>query len=306
METTQNQQKPREQLSPNDPNRKNRFKGEAVMFLNLTLASAIMAFNIKSFVRTGGLFPGGFVGLTVLIQQIADVFFELKIPYSALYLPLNLIPALIGFKYIGKKFTIYSFYVVFLSGILTDLLPDITITYDTLLIAVFGGLINGVAISLCLLNGASSGGTDFISIYYSEKKGIDAWNYILLANVVILGTAGVLFGFDKALYSIIYQYTGTQMIQILFKRYQKDTLLIITAFPAAVYEKIRELTHHDATLIKGTGCYEGTERHLLYSVVGREQVDAVINAIRKIDEKAFINVINTEQINGRFYRTPTK
>lgn len=303
METIQNQQ---EQQAAKDLNRKSRFKSEAVMFLSLTLASAIMAFNLKSFVRTGGLFPGGFSGLAILIQQIAEVFFALKIPYSVLYLPLNLIPAFIGFKYIGKKFTIYSFYVVFLSGILTDVFPDITITYDTLLIAVFGGLINGAAISLCLLNGASAGGTDFISIYYSEKKGIDAWNYILLANVVILGTAGVLFGFDKALYSIIYQYTSTQMIQILFKRYQKDTLLIITAYPAAVYEKIRELTHHDATLIEGTGCYEGTERHILYSVIGREQVDAVINAIRKIDEKAFINVINTEQVNGRFYRTPTK
>ena len=303
METTQKQQN---QLTPKNSNGKNRIKKEAVLFISLTLVSALMAFNLKSFVRTGGLFPGGFVGLTVLIQQIAEVFLHIKIPYSALYLPLNLSPAFIGFKYIGKKFTIYSFYVVFLSGILTDLFPDITITYDTLLIAVFGGLINGTAISLCLQNGASSGGTDFISIYYSEKKGIDAWNYILLANVVILGTAGVLFGFDKALYSIIYQYTGTQMIQILFKRYQKDTLLIITAYPTAVYEKIRELTHHDATLIEGTGCYEGTERHILYSVIGREQVDAVISAIRKIDEKAFINVINTEQVNGRFYRTPTR
>ena len=66
------------------------------------------------------------------------------------------------------------------------------------------------------------------------------------------------------------------------------------------------MTQDDATLIEGTGCYEGTERHILYSVIGREQVDAVINAIRKIDEKAFINVINTEQVNGRFYRTPTK
>ncbi len=120
------------------------------MFISLTLVAVLMAFNLKSFVRTGGLFPGGFSGLAILLQQIADVFFHVKIPYSALYLPLNLIPAFIGFKYIGKRFTLYSFYVVFLSGILTDLFPDITITYDTLLIAIFGGLINGTAISLCL------------------------------------------------------------------------------------------------------------------------------------------------------------
>ena len=62
----------------------------------------------------------------------------------------------------------------------------------------------------------------------------------------------------------------------------------------------------DATLLDGTGCYEGAERQILYSVIGREQVDAVIAAIHRIDPKAFINVINTEQINGRFYRTPTR
>ena len=140
--------------------------------------------------------------------------------------------------------------------------------------------------------------------YFSEKKGLDAWNYILIANVIMLVTAGALFGFDKALYSIIYQYVTTQVIQLLFKRYQKDTLLIITSVPEAVYGRIRQLTRHDATLIEGTGCFEGTTRHILYSVVGREQADIVIAEIKKIDPEAFINVINTEQINGRFYKKP--
>ena len=290
----------------NKSENKKRIFAELRMFFFLTLASVIIAFNLRSFVRVGGLFPGGFSGLTILMQQIGGEFLNLEIPYSLLYLPLNLIPAYIGFKHIGKKFTLYSFYVVLLSSILTDALPPITITYDTLLVAIFGGLVNGVAISLCLVNGASGGGTDFISIFFSEKKGIDAWNYILAATVVILTTAGILFGFDKALYSIIYQFTSTQVIQTMFKRYQKDTLLIITSQPQAVYGRIRELTHHDATLIQGTGCFEGAERNILYSVVGREQVDKVIAAIKKIDEKAFINVIRTEQINGRFYKVPTK
>ena len=285
---------------------KSRVKNEIIMFLSLTIASAIIAFNLKSFVRTGGLFPGGFSGLALLVQQILSEFFNVTGPYSAIYMPVNLIPAYIGFKYIGKRFTIYSFYLVFLSSFLTDVFPAVTITYDVLLIAVFGGIVQGIAVSIALISGASGGGTDFIAIYFSEKKGVDVWNYVLLGNAIILTTAGILFGFDKALYSIIFQYTTTQVISIMFKRYQKDTLFIITDQPMAVYGKIRELTHHDATLIEGNGCYEGAERHILYSVVGREQVDKVIAAIRQIDEHAFINVIRTEQINGRFYRTPTK
>lgn len=285
---------------------KRSIKHDLKVIFFLTLASAIIAFNLKSFIRTGGLFPGGFSGLTVLIQQISSRFFDFEIPYSVLYLPMNLIPAVIGFKFIGKRFTIFSFYVVFLSSILTDIFPEVTITYDTLLISIFGGIISGAAGSLCLMNGASGGGTDFISIYFSEKKGIDTWNYIFAANVVILVTAGLLFGFDKALYSIIYQFAATQVLQTMFKRYQKDTLLIITDQPMAVYGKIRELTNHDATLLKGMGCYEHKEKDILYSVVGREEVDKVIAAIQSIDEHAFINVINTEQINGRFYKPPTR
>lgn len=276
------------------------------MFIALTLASAVVAFNLKSFVNTGGLFPGGFSGLSLLFQQIFRTYLHISVPFSALYIPFNLIPAYIGFKYIGKKFTIYSFYLVFLSSFLTDIFPAVTITYDILLIAIFGGIINGVAISIALISGASGGGTDFIAIYFSEKKGIDVWNYIFAANAVILVTAGILFGFDKALYSIIFQFTSTQILSTMFKRYQKDTLFIITDQPTAVYGKIRELTNHDATLIEGSGCYEGADRHILYSVIGREQVDKVIAAIKEIDEHAFINVINTEQINGRFYKTPTR
>lgn len=281
-------------------------KNEVIMFLLLTIASVVMAFNLKSFVNTGGLFPGGFSGLTLLVQQIGSEFFDIYIPYSAVYIPLNLVPAYIGFRYIGKKFTLYSFYVVFLSGFLTDLFPAITITSDSLLISVFGGIIQGVSVSICLIAGASAGGTDFISIFLSEKKGIDSWNYVLAGNVVILVTAGILFSFEQAMYSIIFQFCVTQVIQMLYKRYQKDTLFIITSTPEAVYEKIREITHHDATQIEGIGCYEETQRHILYSVVGREEVDRLMKEIHNIDEGAFVNVIKTEQINGRFYRRPTK
>lgn len=277
---------------------------ELKRILLVTLGAFIMAFNLKSFVHTGGLFPGGFAGITLLIQQSADQFLGMKLAYSLIYVPINMLPIYIGIKYLGKTFTIYSMYEIILSSILTDLIPETVITYDVLLVAIFGGILNGAAISLCLVAGASAGGTDFISIYMSEKKGIDAWNYILMFNVCILATAGVLFGFDKALYSIIFQFCSTQVIQVLFKKYQKHTLLIITSQPDAVYGKIKVLTHHDATHFKGIGCYQGVERDMLYSVVSSDEVNIVINAIRETDPKAFINVMKTEMIDGRFYKPP--
>ena len=271
-----------------------------------TLGAAIYAFNLNSFVAAGGLYPGGFAGITVLLQNIGQSFAGLAIPYTALYLPLNLIPIYIGIRYLGKRFTFFSVYVIVVSSILTDLIPNVEITSDILLISVFGGIVNGVAVALCLLAGASAGGTDFISIYFSEKKGIDTWNYIFMANICILGAAGLIFGFDKALYSMIFQYVTTQIIQMLHKRYQKHTLLIITEQPNVIYGRIRAITNHDATLFKGVGCFQGAERNMLYSVVSSDEVDKVMAAIKEADPGAFINSIKTEEIGGWFYSKPNK
>ena len=189
------------------------------------IAAVIFAVNIKTFVKAGGLYPGGFNGLTLLIQGIFQEFMNMEVPYTLINIALNAVPVFIGLKYIGAKFTLSSCVVIVLSSILTDLIPVQPITYDPLLISIFGGLINGFVISLCLIGNTSSGGTDFIAIYFSEKNGQDIWNYILCGNAVILIAAGLLFGWDKALYSIIFQFTSTQVVQMLHQRYKKHTLL---------------------------------------------------------------------------------
>ena len=272
--------------------------------LVICFASFLMALNIKSFVRTGGLYPGGATGLALLIQRAADMFLHITIPYTIVNILLNAIPVYIGFRFIGKKFTMYSCLMIVVSGILTDMVPAWPVTEDILLIAIFGGLINALAISLCLFANATSGGTDFIAIFLSEKYSIDSWNYIFAGNVVILGIAGALFGWDKALYSIIFQYTSTQVLHVLYKRYQKQTLIIVTKRPEDVYEAIAEITHHDATLIKGEGCYSKQECDVLYSVVGRDEVSKVVNTVRETDPQAFVNMIRTENLAGRFYQRP--
>ena len=116
----------------------------------IVLASVIMAVNIKSFVDAGGLFPGGFNGLTLLIQRSAQQYLSLSLPFSLINFLLNVIPAVISFRFIGKRFTLYSCLMIVLTSVLTDLLPSMPLTNDVLLICIFGGIINGFAISLCL------------------------------------------------------------------------------------------------------------------------------------------------------------
>lgn len=270
----------------------------------VVMGSALYAFNVNSFVHAAGMFPGGFSGTTLLLQEVFQRFIGLAIPYTAINLLLNGVPIYISFRFIGRKFTLLSCLAIVLTSLLTDLLPGVPITSDPILVSVFGGLLNGCAISLCLLAGATSGGTDFISIYLSEQHGKDSFNLILCYNVAMLSVAGLLFGWERALYSILFQYTSTQVLHTLYKRYQQQTLLIVTDKPKEVYDTIKQVTNHGATLFHGTGLYEHKDRSMVYSVVAADEVKRVISNVRSVDAHAFINSIKTNSLTGHFYRRP--
>ena len=264
----------------------------------------LMSVNLRTFVYTGDLLPGGFAGLTLLLQAIFQKFFGIAVPYGVIYFLMNSVPIVISFKFIGKKFTTFSCITILLVTFLTDIIPVHAITYDVLLISIFGGLINGFAISLCLRADATTGGTDFIAIAISERFGVDSFNYILAFNAIVLTIDGFIFGWDKALYSIIFQFSSTQVIHILYKRYKKNTLLIVTQNPKEVADMIYDLTGHGATDIEAYGSYQNADRTIVYSVVSSDELRTVVAEILNIDPGAFINVIKTEQVNGNFYLHP--
>ena len=264
----------------------------------------LMALNLKTFVSAGGLLPGGANGLTVLTQRVALSYFNVSIPFSLLNITINLIPIYIGFRFVGKKFTFYSLIMLLVTGFFTDYLHLAPITSDKLLIAIFGGIMNAMAITLCLWVDATSGGTDFIAIYLSEKKGVDTWNLIFYFNAVILLINGYLFGWDKALYSIIFQFVSTQTLSALYRNYQKLTFFIITDYPHEVAAGIHEVSHHGASIIKAEGAYGHQEKSMVYSVISSMDARKVKMKIKEIDPKAFINTVHSKDIMGRFYMKP--
>lgn len=280
------------------------WKKDGKRFLIVVFAAILFALNIKIFVRAGDLFPGGVTGLTVLIQRLSEKYFGIELPYSPINYLLNAFPVYIGFRYIGKKFTLLSLLMIFLSGLITDLLPLYVITEDPLLISVFGGILGGTAVSLCLMADATSGGTDFIAIYLAQKHGMETWNLILAFNAVILSVAGYFFGWEEALYSIIYQFVSTQTLHTLYRNYQQQTLLVVTMNAQEVCDAIAKATHHGATILDAEGSHDHQHRKLVYSVVSGADSRAAINAARSADPEAFINSMRTTELRGNFYIRP--
>lgn len=277
----------------------------AIRIILFVIISFLFALNIRLFIKPINLLPGGLAGVSLLIQQLCIKTFGFEPPYAVINLVLNLVPIYIGFRFIGKKFTFLSCIVVVLSSIFVDLIPAIKPWTDELLLySIFGGIIHGALLSMCLLLGGTTGGTDFISIYYSEQKGVDAWNYILAFNVIVLLISGMNFGFEPALFSIIFQYVATQVVKTMYTRYQQSTMFIVTKEANKIHKAIGNLSHHGSTLFHGKGAYEGKGVDLVYSVVNTDEVDMIIKEVRQIDSHAFVNVIKTDRINGRFYNRP--
>ena len=224
--------------------------------------------------------------------------------FSFLSILVNAFPAYLAYKTVGKKFTVFSCLCILVMSFLTDLIPSYALTYDPLLITVFGGIINGAAVSLILNAGASSGGTDFVAMYFSVRKGISTWNYVLMFNAVIILISGILFGLDSALYTIIFQFCQTQVLNLLYRRYDKKTVFIITDKPQEIADRIMEMTHHSATMFKAEGAYTHKPHYVVYSILPAEDVQKVRRYARSIDAHAFINVMKSEGVTGNFYMRP--
>lgn len=289
------------ELDKKDPGERGTIRKDFGRLAFVLLGALLMAFNIRTFVRAGNLYPGGATGLSLLIIRLLKKFAGISLPYAPVNIILNAIPVYIGFRFIGKKFTGFSLVMIVANSLLVDLIPAHAITYDPLLIAIFGGMINGLAISLCLMVGATSGGTDFISIYISKKTGKDAFNIILGMNVCILAIAGLNFGWDKALYSIVFQYFSTQVLHLLYRNYQKVTMFIVTDSPEEVCKMIYDVCRHGSTRIEGKGGYKGSDRTVVYSVIDAPESNRVIQEIYKIDPHAFVNSVQTKELRGNFY-----
>ena len=275
-----------------------------VNIIFILLGSFILAINMNTFVEQGKLVPGGFSGLSKLIQRVGLNFYDVKISFTLLNVIFNAIPAVFAYRLVGKKFTVFSCLSLLVVSVLVDELPVIPITGDILLISVFGGILNGLGLSLILNNNASSGGTDFIAMSLSNKYKVSTFNYMLLFSAVIILISGRLFGMDKALYSIIFQFCNTQVINTFYKKYKKKTLLIVTDNPAAISADLLELTTHSSTILKGFGSYTAHKKYLIYTVLSDSDVRKMKKQIHQQYPDTFVNVINSSDVVGNFYIQP--
>lgn len=270
-----------------------------ITLLSVVASALLQAYAMKAFVQPSNLLSSGFTGLAILIDRITSLF-GVSFPTFAGMIALNIPVAIISWNSISKRFVVFSMMQVLLASFFLRALSFQPILHDTILTVVFGGFLYGLAIAL--VGGASTAGTDFISLMVSNKIGKGIWGFIFAGNCVVLVIFGSMFGWTAAAYSIIFQFISTKTIELFYHRYDRVTLQIITTKPDEVLESYCKKYHHGSSCFEGIGGYSRETYWLINTVVSSYEVNDIVALVRIVDGGAVVNAFRTENFFGNFYR----
>ena len=175
---------------------------------------------------------------------------------------------------------------------------------DVILNVIFGGFLYGILTAVALRGNASTGGTDFIALYVSNRTGNSIWEYVFAGNVVILCIFGYMFGWEHAGYSILFQFISTRTLSAFHHRYERVTLQITTAHAEPIIRSYIARYRHGISYVEAVGGYSGKKMYLLHTVVSSYEVPDIVALMREQDPHIIVNMLKTEHFYGRFYQAP--
>ena len=267
------------------------------------LSALLQSFAIQALVRPAGIISGGFTGFAMLAERAGELV-GVPISMQAVMLILNIPVALFCARGISLRFTIFSLLHVVLSSFFLQVCHFAPLFDDQILSVIFGGVLLGLSVVIALKGNASTGGTDFIALYVSNRTGKSIWTWVFMGNAVMYCVYGALFGWMAAGYSIVIQYISTRMISSFHHRYDLVTMQITTKLGPEVVEAYVSHFKHGISCVEATGGYSKEKMYLLNTVVSAYETSDVIRLIRQVDNRVIINVMQTERFIGSFYRKP--
>ena len=260
----------------------------------IALGSALCAVALNGILIPRQFLSGGFTGLSLIIHYLVPAF-----PLGAIYFLLNIPNFAFGWKYVGRRFFLYSVagMLIFSAAIQTIRLS--LPVYDYLLSALLAGVIVGVGSGLILKSLGSAGGTDILSVVLLKLFSIRLGSTILAFNGIILLAAAALFTLEMALYTLIYLYISSYMVNLVVTGLsQRKAVYIISPQWKEISQDIMEELQRGVTILKGEGGFTGKDQHVLYTVITFRELNRLKGLIRRLDPDAFVVVSETLEVMG--------
>ncbi len=260
----------------------------------LTFGAAFMSVGLEIFLVPNNIIDGGIVGISIIASHLTQV------PLGIYLLLLNLPFLAIGYKQIGKTFAVSTLYAVAIMSIGTTLLHPIPpITIDPLLAAVFGGIILGIGVGMVIRSGGSLDGTEIVAILFSKKSAFSVGEIVMFLNLFILGSAGFVFGWDRAMYSLIAYFIAFKMIDITIEGFDESRAVwIISENHERIGASIMQRLGRGVTYLNGEGAFTGDSKKVIFCVVTRLEEAKLKTIVDELDPSAFLAVGNIHDVKG--------
>ena len=261
------------------------------------IGAVIAAVGLEMFLIPNEVIDGGIVGISIMMQSITGL------PMGIFLVLLNIPFLYLGYKQIGKNFAMATLIAIcFLSIWSTVFEPIQKVTGDPFLAAIFGGIIDGLGVGLIIRAGGSLDGTEIVAIIMDRKSIFSVGEVVMFINLFILSSAGLLYGWDKAMYSLVAYFVISKMIDVVIKGLDESyAVMIVTNEHEEITEALNDRLGRGVTLLHGQGGYTGESKEVLYCVVTRLEVDKLKEIVLEKDENAFVTINAVHDIiGGRF------
>jgi uncharacterized membrane-anchored protein YitT (DUF2179 family) len=264
----------------------------------ILLGAMLVAIGLEIFLVPNQVIDGGIVGISIMASHLSG--WSLGIFLFILNLPFFFL----GYKQIGKTFAISTLFGVIVMSIGTAWLhPVPPLTEDPLLAAVFGGIILGVGVGLVIRYGGSLDGTEILAIMFNKSIPFSVGQTVMFFNLFILGSAGFVFGWDRAMYSLIAYFIAFKMIDITIEGFEETkSIWIISEKSEELGETILNRLGRGVTYLKGEGAYTGDNKKVIFCVVTRLEEAKLKAIVEDIDPAAFLAIGNIHEVRGESFK----
>ncbi|HEY4554748.1 MAG TPA: YitT family protein [Bacillaceae bacterium] len=260
----------------------------------ITFGAGLMAAALELFLVPNSILDGGITGISIILSHLTGwklgfIIFLLNLPFVYL-----------GYKQIGKTFALTTLYGIFVLSLTSILLHDVMVVTDDLLLdTVFGGIILGTGVGMVIRYGGSLDGTEILSILLSSKLPFSVGEVIMFFNLFIFTSAGFVFGWERAMYSIITYFIAYKVIDLVILGLDESKAAwIISDNVEEIGDAIMARLGRGVTYLKGEGAYTGDQKKVIFCVITRLEEAKLKSIIEELDSDAFLAVGNIAEVRG--------
>ncbi|WP_371372384.1 YitT family protein [Sporomusa aerivorans] len=278
--------------------KKNKTLTQIKRYIILFIGSIIYAAGLEIFLVPNNVIDGGVVGLAIMASHLTGL------PLGLFLIVINIPFIYLGYKQIGKTFTLSTiFAIISLSYWSNIFLPIPGLTNDLFLASVFGGIILGVGVGLIVRYGGSLDGSEIIAILMDRQTSFSVGEIVLVINLFILSAAGLVFGWDRAMYSLVAYFIASKIIDITIEGLDESKAVFVVSDQADdIASALMARLGRGVTFLQGKGGYSGEEKSILYAVITRLEISKFKSIVMDIDESAFVTINDVHDVMGGSFK----